>query len=759
MMKQAVRFTLQLGLLLCASLPLNALAEDICQQARAQQRPCVALVLGGGGARGGAHLGVIEQLERQQIPIDLVVGTSIGAFIGGLYASGHSAAEIGQRLQQTPWAAGFRDRVYRDEMPLRQKEKSDDFPINLDVGVSADGVRLPKGILSGQSLAEILHATFGAYANLSHFDQLPVPFRAVATDLLTQQEVVLADGSLVQAVQASMSIPGVVRPLEINGKLLVDGGVVNNLPISVARQLGVDRIIAVSIDSPLLRREQIESAFSITEQLTSFLVRAGVQQQLQLLTEQDLLLQPDLVDIGTLDFANIDKAIVSGRQSAIRFVQALAGFSQSQKISADWFSRFSNSSTGSIRLDKVELDNRSALDDALLLARLQLTAGDAYTERSIRRGLRQMYGLDTFERITQQLNIDQQGQAVLQVKAEEKSWGPGYLNFRLMFEDDFRNTSQYQLAAAYSRTNLSPWGAEWHSELALGSDKYLASELYWPLAGSGLYLQGDYRYRRDSQPLQDNTQLAAGELKNQEHELQLSHGWNISDHARLQLGWAWRDGRYLLPSVYAAQLQQSEIDYLRRGPVAEFIWDTLNSRSFPTRGIRLASSYAWLTDSALGRRVDSRSSRTELLAAKSWQHHTLRTRWRFDRYSSDSDSAFALEQFNLGGLLNLSGYPADSLFGSQIQFGSLAYLYRLNEQKIAFINAPLYLGTSLERGRVRKDVFGASGGNDATHWLWAGSVFLGWDTPLGPLYFGLGMAELDDSGYSDAVYLSFGKNY
>ena len=756
-MKTGLRWLLPLLLTLGSA--TAAKASDICQQARTQQRPCVALVLGGGGARGGAHLGVIEQLERQQIPIDLVVGTSIGAFIGGLYASGHSAADIAQRLENTPWAAGFRDRVYRDEMPLRRKQQTDDFPINLDLGVSAQGLRLPKGILSGQALAEILHGTFGAFANLTHFDQLPVPFRAVATDLLTQQEVILADGSLVQAVQASMSIPGVVRPLEINGKLLVDGGVVNNLPISVARQLGVDRIIAVSIDSPLLRREQIESAFSITEQLTSFLVRAGVQQQLQLLTEQDLLLQPDLVEIGTLDFEQIDKAIVSGRQSALRFVQALADFSQPQRIYRDWFSRFSQQHQPGINIDRIVLENRSRLSDQLLLDRLQLRVGDAYTERSIRRGLRQMYGLDTFERITQQLTVDEYGDTLLSVKAEEKSWGPGYLNFRLMFEDDFRSNHQYQLAAAYSRTNLSPWGAEWHAELALGSDKYLQTELYWPLADSGLYLEGQYRHRRDVQALQDLQQLSAGELKNLEHAVQFNSGWNISDHARLQLGWTWRDGRYQLPSVYAAQLQTAEVDYIRRGPLAELVWDTLNSRSFPTRGIRLASSYRFLRDTALGESVDSTSSSTELLAAKSWQQHTLRTRWRFDHYNASSDATFALEQFSLGGFLNLSGYPADSLFGSQIQFGSLVYLYRLNEQKISFINAPLYLGTSVERGRVRKDVFGASGGTDATDWLWAGSVFLGWDTPLGPLYFGVGMAEQDAARYSDAVYLSFGKSY
>ncbi len=743
----------------CASAWLTVQAADICQQARAQQRACVALVLGGGGARGGAHLGVIEQLERQQIPIDLVVGTSIGAFIGGLYASGHSAAQIEKKLQHTPWAEGFRDRVYRDEMPLRRKEQSDNYPVNLDLGVSADGVKLPKGILSGQALAEILQGTFGVFANLNHFDQLPVPFRAVATDLLTQQEVILSQGSLVQAVQASMSIPGVVRPLELDGRLLVDGGVVNNLPISVARQLGVDRIIAVSIDSPLLRREQIESAFSITEQLTSFLVRAGVQQQLQLLTDNDLLLQPDLVEISTLDFGNIDKAIISGRQSAIRFVQALAGFSQPQRIYRDWFSRFAQHSNQPITIDHIALQNQSRLSDELLLARLQLTPGQAYTERSLRRGLRQLYGLDTFERVSQQLSADELGNTVLNVSATEKSWGPGYANFRLMFEDDFRTTHLYQLAASYTRTNLSAWGAEWRVELALGSNKYVGTELYWPLAGSGFYTLADYQLRRNIQALQDDNGLSAGELKNNENALQFATGWNISDHARLQLGWVWRDGRYLLPGQYAEQLGWPDINYRRHGPALEFIWDTLNSRSFPTRGIRLSSNYRFMHDDVLNQNTDSISSSVELLAAKSWQRHTLRTHWQFEQYQADQVDILALEQYSLGGFLNLSGYAPNSLYGSQIQFGSLAYLYRLNQPRISFINTPLYLGASIERGRVRKDVFGASGGTDATDWLWAGSMFVGWDTPLGPLYFGVGLAQDGQSGQHDAVYLSFGQSY
>ena len=209
----------------------------------------------------------------------------------------------------------------------------------------------------------------------------------------------------------------------------------------------------------------------------------------------------------------------------------------------------------------------------------------------------------------------------------------------------------------------------------------------------------------------------------------------------------------------AALVGMSDIDYRRQGPSLEFIWDTLNSRSFPTRGIRLSGNYRFMHDDVLKQNTDSISSSVELLAAKSWQRHTLRTRWQFEQYEADQVDILALEQYSLGGFLNLSGYAPNSLYGSDVQFGSLVYLYRLNQPRISFINSPLYLGASIERGRVRKDVFGASGGADATNWLSAGSVFLGWDTPLGPLYFGVGMAEYGPSDYSDALYLSFGQSY
>lgn len=730
---------------------------DVCQRAKQQQRPCTALVLGGGGARGGAHLGVIEQLEQQQIPIDLVVGTSIGAFIGGLYASGHSAAQIREKLNNANWAEGFRDRVYRDEMPMRRKQHSDEFSINVDLGLSAEGIKLPQGLLFGQALADVLSSVYGSSANIAHFNQLPIPFRAVATDLLTQQQVVLESGSLLQAVQASMTIPGVVAPMELDGKVLVDGGVVNNLPISVAKALGAGQVIAVSIDAPLLNKQQLGSALNVTQQLTAFLVRAGVQQQLALLTEQDLLLNPNASAVGTLEFDELQLAIAAGRQAAGAAEAELSRYSQPAQY-ANWRQLVSGQQQTAVTIDSIALDNLSRLDDALLLQRLALKPGDVYDSRTVHQGLRQLYGLDTFERISEQLVTDASGANQLQLRAEEKSWGPGYLNFRLQLEDDFRNTHQYQIAGAYTLTNLSGWGAEWHTELALGSNKYLYTELYWPFAATPFYALAAAGNRRDVQLIQTEQGLSNGEYRNSRNFAKAELGWNLSDHALISLGLRLQNGVITLPGYLAESFGANTIDYSSDGTEVRLVWDTLDSRSFPTRGIRLDTLYSRSLDKTLNLSGYSNRLALELLLAKSWQRHVLRTRWSFNQNDID-DTAISFDQSSLGGFLNLSGYPADLLYGSDIQFGSLVYLYQLNQQHLSFFNAPLFLGASIERGRVKTNIFDQPNQADTTDWLWAGSVFLGWDTPIGPLYLGVGQAERSFIRQNRSVYLSFGKFY
>ncbi|MBT1065522.1 patatin-like phospholipase family protein [Bowmanella sp. Y26] len=736
-------------------LPLRAESPLPCE--KVEGRPCIALVLGGGGARGGAHLGVIRELEARQIPVDLVVGTSIGAFVGGLYASGKSPDEIADILHDLNWGDGFRDQVYRDEMPMRRKQQRDEYPIRLELGVGLEGVRVPKGVLAGQAMADLVEQAFGVQSDWVHFDRMPIPFRAVATDLTNSDEVVLEKGSLLAAVQASMSIPGVVRPMKLDGKLLVDGGVANNLPVSIAKALGADRVIAVNIDGPLKSAEQLDSAFAITEQLTSFLVRQGVLKQLALLQETDLHLRPQIDDIGTLDFFRLEEAVAAGRLIANQHAEQLLDFSQDADSYQYWLSSHRNALVSEMAINRLILDNQSRLDDDVLIERLGYQDGKALDSKQLREGIRSMYGLDTLERVSYQLYHTDEKETTMVLKAEEKSWGPGYLNFRFRLEDDFGSNRHVQLGASYTLTNLSKLGAEWHSELALGTDKLLSSELYWPVLSPATFVTGKMVRESGALVVEDSRGLSLGDFYKEQLMLSVDAGWNISDDAVLKAGWIDKNGSYRLPAALASSFGYKHLHYDRRGPQFAFAWDTLDNSAFPTRGIKLSAVYQWLDDRFADEHSDSVNQSWELVGAHQWRSHLLKTRWRFEQYESD-DGDIALEQYSLGGLFNLSGYPKNYLFGPKVAFGSLIYMYKLHEDKFGFFKSPLYLGMSVERGRV-EDNWLQPDINRTAPWIWAGSIFAGWDSPIGPVFLGYGQAEAEyqDSAYQ--LYLSLGQTY
>ncbi len=750
-----------LALLLCSASFLAHGAENKPQLpcANVKNRPCIALVLGGGGARGGAHVGVIRQLEEQKIPVDLIVGTSIGAFIGGLYATGHSPDEIERILQDLEWATGFRDKVHRDEMPIRRKQQQDDYPIRLGLGVDSSGIKIPKGVLLGQAMAELILEAYGPVLNHHHFDDLPIPFRAVAADLTNRETVVMSEGSLLQAVQASMSIPGVVRPMELDGRVLVDGGVANNLPVSIAKALGADRVIAVAIDAPLLNKDQLDSAFAVTDQLTNFLVRQVVDQQIALLGPDDLLLSPDVSDIGTLDFELLPQSIEAGKQVAERQQVALADFANPTQY-ADWLAAHRAEHARSVRVDQIELDNQSRLSDAVLLQRMALKPGQSYSSGQLKEGLRQAYGVDTLERVSLELEQEAKDkQTRLKVRAVEKDWGPGYLNFRFTMEDDFRNNRYYQLAASHTYTNLSELGAEWYNELALGTDKLLSSELYWPVFTPVTFVSAQLQRTNTILALEDTRGLSLGDVSNRETSVTSKAGWNLSDHARLTAGWTEKDGDFRIPGAGVEDLGLSRLSYQREGALLDFIWDRLDNPMFPSRGFRLTARWQWLDDTALQQTHRSRSQAIELQGARSFfERHILRSRWRFEQYKP-GDPLVAVEQFSLGGLLNLSGYPKNYLFGSEVKFGSLVYLYKMGENRFSIINSPFYLGLSIEKGQVQGNMIWVERLANETDWIWAGSLFAGWDSPFGPVYLGYGRAQDDINGKAYSYYLSLGQSF
>ncbi|HEX2009996.1 MAG TPA: patatin-like phospholipase family protein, partial [Roseateles sp.] len=235
--------------LFCWALLPHAFAQTTSPQGSppSGERPKLGLVLSGGGARGIAHVGVLKVLERERIPVDVIAGTSMGAIIGGLYASGMSAAELERELLPLAWDRVFASRVERQQLSQRRKEEDFEFSAVMELGMRDGEFRAPQSTLSSRGLEILLRRFTQPVRQVQDFDKLPTPFRAVATDMESGQQIVLASGDLALAMRSSMSVPGLFSPVEWQGRILGDGGLVNNLPVDVARSLGAQRLIAVNV--------------------------------------------------------------------------------------------------------------------------------------------------------------------------------------------------------------------------------------------------------------------------------------------------------------------------------------------------------------------------------------------------------------------------------------------------------------------------------------------------------------------------------
>ena len=228
----------------------SATERDPAAVTTAVGRPRIGLVLGGGGARGAAHVGVLRELERMRVPIDAIVGTSMGAIVGGLYASGMTVADLETTIATLDWADALSDRSERKDLSFRRKLDDEQFPINFEIGYRDGQFQFPQGVIQGHTLDLVLRKLTIHASNIRDFDDLPVPFRAVASDIVAGDAYVMGEGDLAVAIRASMSVPGVFAPVTVNDRLLVDGGLVGNLAVNVMQDMNVDIIIAVDVEFP-----------------------------------------------------------------------------------------------------------------------------------------------------------------------------------------------------------------------------------------------------------------------------------------------------------------------------------------------------------------------------------------------------------------------------------------------------------------------------------------------------------------------------
>jgi len=462
-------------------------------------RPRIGLVLSGGGARGYAHIGVLKMLERMRIPVDVIAATSMGAVVGGLYASGMRADALEQKLSQVDLSDIAFDRNDRAKLPQSLREDDFQYPIGLSAGYGNGNLKLPAGLVQGNRLLALLKNWTAQWPDNIDFSRLPIPFKAMATDLATGDGVILDHGSLPLAMRASMAVPGLFAPFEVGGRTLVDGGLVSNLPVQLARDMGADIIIAVNIGSDLERPEDLASPAAVTQQMITILVGQNVRAQKALLRGQDVLIEPQLSELSFTDFAKGPQGVRQGERAAQGVEAKLATLSLSPHAYAAY--RATHEPQGTLvagaRIDAIDVTTSGRVPPARVRQLIKVREGDAYDAEALNRELSALATTGDFETVTQQL-VEQNGVHTLKIDAHEKSWGNQFFLFGLGMSTNFDGRGAFNINLGHRYPWLTQSGLEWRNDIVLGSNRAsIHTELRQPLwQARGFYVAPYAEYSR-----------------------------------------------------------------------------------------------------------------------------------------------------------------------------------------------------------------------------------------------------------------------
>jgi NTE family protein len=722
------------------------------------KEPRVALVLSGGGARGFAHVGVLKALEEARVPVDFIVGTSMGAIIGGLYASGMNADELERELIAVDWGNLFDRREPRQLLSQRRKEEDFEFAPMLQIGFRDGEFRLPSGAVSTRSLEMLLRRYTLSTRHLPTFDKLPTPFRAVATDMETGKAVVMDRGDLAAALRASMSVPGVFSPLEVNGQILGDGGLVDNLPVDVARRMGADVIIAVNIGTPLAGRETLGTVLGVTTQMVNILTEQNVQISIAQLSPKDLLLAPELGKLTSADFNRASELVHIGHTYAASVREALKRFAapgpryvawQTQRTAQALANAAEVGNLTAVRFEGVSVERATRLRQVA-----DLPLGVEVSVPQIEDQMQELAATGDYDRVDYRLVAQpKKGEEALVVNLRENDWGPNYLRVGMDLRTDFEGRSAFNLRLSHNRHWLSEHGAEWRNRIQLGETLGLYSEVYQPWGEEGRTFTAAYLDAglKRVEPYGDDGKVAA---------IGRRQGVQIGADVGLPLDRLGRFGdlrvggfvalRRGIPELVSASVMNSGVpittqNWRETGLRALVTSDQLDYANFPSSGYRTTGELTLGQLSNQG--VNTSFSRLNASAngVKSWGPHTLNAAVRLGL--STQVPSGAIDEYSLGGFQQLSGYRVGQVAGNYLMFGRLSYYQRLPWQ--SGVVRALFAGGSLELGNAWLKRSDLSFGDLRS----GGSLFLGADTGLGPLYLSLVHAP---RGYT-GLYLFLGR--
>ena len=704
-------------------------------------RPRVGLVLAGGGAKGGAHVGVLKVLEEMHVPIDCIAGTSMGALVGGGYASGIPAEKMQAFLDGINWKRVVGGVGTRGLEPIEQKRQGVIYSNNLQLGIKDSHIVIAPGLVDTSGIDDLLRGFVGKARAQSDFDRLPIPFRAVATDMVSGQMVVLDHGDLSIAMRASMALPGVFAPVDRDKQILADGGLVRNLPVDVARTLCADVVIVVSLVSPPANPDKLKGPGQLLGRTMELMIEANEQLQLKSLTARDVRIDVPMGDIGTGDFERAPETVALGVAAARRAAPELARYAVTSEEYLAWRSKVTSDQGIDSTVDTIEFAKLQRVNPQYLDQISGIKPGDKVTTETLSQSAERMAAVEDIDSVSYELKGDAD-HATLQWLPYEKSWAPDYIKVDLgMYASTSGDDRGFALYLAHNRTWINSLGAQWRNEIQFGTNQILSTSFYQPLdIAQRFFIEPKLFWNQEWENVfydgNDVARYKFGDLGGR-----LDFGVNFGNVAQLRVGYLATDRRV---QIATGSPLLPQLDIRDAGIAVSAIYDTRDTSFSATRGVVAALEY-YESDVALGAQRDWQ--RAELGVGFSIPFHNDVLRISAAGGSDIGSNLPADRLFTLGGPVSLAGEELDALRAAAYWTVSASYLWQIKDL-FALRGQALYAGLRLQDLEAYETIDGTDTGQ-----IGSLSVFVTGRTPVGPLT--LGFATTTDN--SRTVWVSFGR--
>ncbi len=712
-------------LLSLVSLALPAIPQAQTDRQSPASRPKIGLALSGGSAFGLSHLGVIRWFEEHRIPIDYIAGTSMGSIVGALYATGNDSAEMRDYVEHIDWKGVLSPTVPFRDLSFRRKEDAREFPSTIEFGVKK-GIKLPPALSAGNGVNLVISRFAAPYSDLNSFDDLPTPFRCVATDLVKGDEVVFSSGPLLEALRASMALPALFTPVHDHERVLVDGGLLNNIPVDLVRKMGADVVIAVALDKPI-DPAQLNSLLGIASRSLSVMITANERRSLG---HADIVLMPNLTDLDSSDYLKANEFNGRGYSAAEAKRRILEPFALSE---AD-YQAFQNQRAGkrrpqTIKPQFVEVEGGLAPRRKEAFVRAISTNPDEPIDRGLLEGeLTKIVGMGRYDSATYSF-VERGGREGLLINVHEKQYGPPFLKIGFLLDASRQEGFRFGIGGRFTFLDFGGPASEWRSDLSIGQINRVQTEYYYRLRGGKWFIAPRLYYLEDSRPLYQGDQQVSDFITRQTGG-NVDYGYAFGRFQEARVGFTLSHDHLAVTkgvNAFAPLDGRSSDIHARWG------YEGQNSALVPTKGIRAVVRTAWVLDHpGVDNQypiADAEFGYSRPLAPK----YSLLT--RFSGGSTVNEEALNT-QFAMGGVGSLDALGRARLLGTHYYYGGAHVLRSLASESLSLFGHFYLFGA----GEVGKAWYTRVSSLPR----YSGSLGLMGETAFGVVYFGAGVGDRGD---------------